>query len=308
MHLRPRITSAPLRLLLLVAMLASFGPAAALAVPTPGFLEEWTGNTSHGWGSGGSVISNPGTGGYLGAGDGYLQMQTTVPTGRLGTFSLGNEYLGDWVTPGITKVGVWLNDVGNDDPVEVHFSIGHAQINFWQYDIAFVPPHNQWAQYVVDLSSDANWTRTQGEGTFVDALASVDRVHWRHDLAPYVMEPDLIQADVGIDHMLMTDGVAGVLPPASVRAPVELSPPVPNPSRGPVSLVVRAPEPGTVRVEIVDAAGRSVRRATIGGASGLRVWLWDGRDDAGTLVAPGVYRARAVGSSGGTSRSLIRVQ
>lgn len=282
-------------------------PSVVAAAPTVGFLEEWSSTTTS-WGGGG-FPTNPGTGGFLGDGDGYLRIANSFP-GHLGSFSVGGEYVGDWMAAGITQVGVWLNDVDTDDPLEIHFLIGVAQSNIWQYNVGFLPPENAWGQFLVDLSSSVNWTRTQGTGTFTAALQNVDRVLWRHDLAPYVQTPDNIQADVGVDHMLLTNGSVGVgARPAMVHVPVELAPPSPNPSRGPVSVAMRTPDGSRVRIEVVDLAGRRIRSAQLPeGDAGLRVWLWDGCDDFGVRVPPGAYRVRAWGPSGGTSRSLVRVR
>ena len=87
---------------------------------------------------------------------------------------------------------MFLNDVNAQQPFEIHFSLGHAQVNFWQYDIGFVPPHNQWAEYVISLSSSLNWTQIIGTGSFANALMNVDRFHFRHDLAPYMQSPDAV--------------------------------------------------------------------------------------------------------------------
>jgi hypothetical protein len=70
-----------------------------------------------------------------------------------------------------------------------------------------------------------------------------------------------------------------------------------------------APRTGPVAIEIVDVAGRSVRRAQLADAgSSARIWLWDGLDDAGRRVPAGYYRVRAVGASGGMSRPIVRIE
>ncbi len=67
---------------------------------------------------------------------------------------------------------------------------------------------------------------------------------------------------------------------------------VPNPARG--ACAVRwSGGGGVVRVDVVDAAGRSVRRLASGWRpAGAQSLAWDGRDDGGVAVAPGVYFAR----------------
>lgn len=278
-----------------------------VAQPTLGFLQEWPGDTLHGWG-GGSPSVNPGTGGRLGAGDGYLRVSTTFPI-HLGTVCFCPEFAGDWRAAGITHVRLWLNDVDDDQALEIHLGIG-VEGNFWQYNTGFIPPENQWAEFDVDLSSASAFTRIIGSsGTFDAALQNVDRLLIRHDRAPFVQRPDSIQADVGIDGLLLTNVALDVSSTGPVaRRPVELAPPFPNPARGPVTFSFHSFDGGPVRLEVVDVSGRSVRRVELEAASaGPRLWLWDGRDGAGHLVPAGSYRVRAVGAVGGTSRPLIRL-
>lgn len=307
----PRLLASASGLVFLLSFLATgFAPPRALAAPTLGFVEEFPGTSTTTW-SGGSPFSNPGTGGYLGPGDGYLELANSA-AGSLGVRSFGDEYAGDWTAAGITQVRLWLNDVGATDTLEIHFSTGYGISNFWQYNVGFIPPLHAWAEFVVDVSSSANWTQIFGTGTFTAALDSVDRIHLRHDPPPFAVipgSPDPVAADVGIDHILLTNGLVSVGPPGAVAAhPVELAPPYPNPSRGPVSFLVRARDAGPITIQIVDVAGRSVRRVELADAgSNARTWLWDGRGDAGRRVPAGYYRVRASGASGGMSRPLMRV-
>jgi hypothetical protein len=300
----------------LVALALSAGTAAA--APVVGFIEEFPGTSTASW-SGGTPFSNPGTGGYLGAGDGYLELSQSVPSdfGVKAGEALGPEYVGNWTAAGITKVRVWMNDVGADDAFEMHFAIGNGDrfsptANFWQYNVFLHPPLHAWGMYDVDLTSGANWTQLLGTGTFANALTVVDRILIRHDLAPYLPlpnHPDFIAGDVGIDHLLLTNGLVGVEPPGPVAVhPVELAPPYPNPARGPVTVVVRSPDAGAIQIQVLDAAGRSVRRATLSDAgNGPRTWLWDGLDEGGRRAPAGLYRVRASGASGGMSRPVVRV-
>jgi hypothetical protein len=65
----------------------------------------------------------------------------------------------------------------------------------------------------------------------------------------------------------------------------------PNPAANEVRLALADPSAVTAAIEIYDAGGRLVRRLA-GGANGAGV-QWDGRDAGGTLLAPGLYYARA---------------
>jgi len=267
---------------LLVAALS--WAAAAAAAPTLGFIEDWPGTSTSSWGlTGGSATSNPGTGGVGGVGDGFLLVSNQIAA-PLGTFSSGSEYVGDWVAAGITHVIVFLNDVGNADPLEIHFSIGvEAAVgrNFWQYNVGFIPPLHAWREFDVNLTSAANFTQIHGTGTFASALTAVDRIHLRHDPNPPAIniQPDPIAADFGIDRLVLSNVPAGVTPGSRVATarPVQLARPWPNPSRGGVELALEAFESGPVHLR-------------------------------GRMVPPGSYRARAWGGSGGTSRPLVRIR
>jgi chitodextrinase len=83
----------------------------------------------------------------------------------------------------------------------------------------------------------------------------------------------------------------------------------PNPSRTgqSVCLPLQVPSggPGEAVIEIVDAGGRRIRRFTVQGAPSCGGGVtWDGRNDAGREVAPGVYRAWLVA---GDERRFVRL-
>jgi hypothetical protein len=293
-----------------LTLAASLTLASAVgAQPAVGFREEWSGGAGNtdGWG-GGSNYANPGTGGVGGDGDGYLVISTALP-GRLGGFASNLEYIGDWQVAGITQIRLWLNDVNGDDPIELHVSVGNGA-NLWQYNVGFNPPNGKWAEFVVDLTNPANFSHIVGLGTFTGALQDADRILIRHDLAPFVQTPDLVQGDVGVDHLLLTNGTVGVdRGGAAIARALVMSAPSPNPSRGEVRFSIETFEAGPIALDVLDIAGRRVRRAVVdAGGPGLRTWVWDGRDDAGRLTAPGAYRVRASGRSGGVTRAVVRVR
>ncbi len=282
--------------------------ATAIAQPTLGFREDFPAANGTGTWAGGAIVSNPGTGGLGGINDGYLVVARDFAA-QLGTVSTGPEYQGNWTTTGITQIRLWLTDHGSDEALEIHIGIGN-QSNFWQYNPGWLPPSGSWAVFVADLSSSANWTRIIGTtGTFTQALQLADRLNVRHDNSPYSQQPNPLIGDFGVDHIVLTNGTAGVDDNGPrAGSPIDLAPPFPNPSRGPVTLSIAQREAGPVKIEVVDVGGRRVRAAELASAgAGPRVWMWDGRDDRGARVAPGAYRVRATGPSGGTSRSLVRI-
>lgn len=67
-----------------------------------------------------------------------------------------------------------------------------------------------------------------------------------------------------------------------------------HPATDGAALRLRLPRAGAVRLALFDAAGRRVRTLDPGvRPAGEHVLRWDGRDDAGVRVAPGVYLAAA---------------
>lgn len=83
----------------------------------------------------------------------------------------------------------------------------------------------------------------------------------------------------------------------------------PNPSSGVTWIACSLTSASEARVWIHDAAGRRVRELFRGAAAaGAHRLLWDGRDDHGRLMPPGIYRARlrAGGREGGLT--LVRIR
>jgi hypothetical protein len=277
------------------------------AVPTLGFVERFPGTSTQGWASLQMTFSNLGTGGVGGEGDGYLRMSRST-LGHFGAVARGPEYVGDWRAAGITQLRLWLNDVESDEAFEVHVSVGYND-NLWQYDVGFIPPENAWAEFVVDLSSASGFSHIRDPfgRDFEEALQNGSLIHVRHDRPPFMQIPDSIAGLLGVDHVVLTDGLIGV-GGGGIREPVTLGAPAPNPSRGPVALTIGAATPQEIELTIVDPAGRVIRRARSAAGPVPRVWTWDGRDGAGRAVPAGAYRIRAVGPNGGVSRSLVRIR
>jgi hypothetical protein len=94
-------------------------------------------------------------------------------------------------------------------------------------------------------------------------------------------------------------------------ADVELEAPYPNPSRlwGPVYVpVLVAAPPRGARLYLLDAAGRGVRSIDLSTLPlGSRLVVWDGKNDAGRLCAPGVYSVYLAGHGPSQVVRLVRV-
>src|SRR5688572_27231116 len=144
--LRPlRATS--LTLVLCTAM--ALGLEQAGAAPSLGFQEEFApADTTAGFLSG-AQISNPGTGGRGGAGDGFLRIARSPFPGQLGAFNSGTDYAGNYIAAGVTRVVFWLNDVETNENFSIHLGIG-STVNFWQCNTGFSPPEGSWGAFSVD--------------------------------------------------------------------------------------------------------------------------------------------------------------
>lgn len=80
----------------------------------------------------------------------------------------------------------------------------------------------------------------------------------------------------------------------------------PNPLIDHASLFFELPRPASVDIQVFDAAGRHVCRVFRGAVSGGRhVMRWNGRDDAGRVVASGTYFVRLQGDGGSVSERLV---
>ena len=85
--------------------------------------------------------------------------------------------------------------------------------------------------------------------------------------------------------------------------------PVPNPSRGRVTVRWSIAKAGPVRLEVYDLSGRLIRRLLEGEhREGPGVVTWEGRTESGTPVDPGIYfvRMAAPGFAGTRRLMLIR--
>jgi hypothetical protein len=193
-----------------VVFVLSFS-AIALAAE-PGFVQDFNSGDTGGFSSF-ATLDPIASGGVGGDGDGYLRT-TRMFVGRLGAHSTSAPLSGDLAADGVTGYSFWLNDVGADDNIEVHFGIGRSFSNFWVTEQGFVPPNGQWAEFSVDVTSSDGWIQIQGAGSFEDALAISDRILFRHDTSPISMEPTQLVGDFGIDRITVLPAGDPNPPPA----------------------------------------------------------------------------------------------
>ena len=95
---------------------------------------------------------------------------------------------------------------------------------------------------------------------------------------------------------------------ASAAATFELQPAYPNPSRSPaaINIPLSVPSGGAgAELLVMDSGGRRVRRLAVG-VSGPQLVVWDGRNESGSWVAPGIYTAWLIGAGERRSIKLVR--
>jgi hypothetical protein len=112
---------------------------------------------------------------------------------------------------------------------------------------------------------------------------------------------------VTFDAVVTWGGTVGVVnPPVAARATLAVRS---NPAGGEQWLDLSSPREGEQSLVIFDTAGRAVRHLAQGRyPSGSRAVRWDGRDDAGRAVPPGVYLARYNAAGRSARASLVRLR
>jgi len=86
--------------------------------------------------------------------------------------------------------------------------------------------------------------------------------------------------------------------------------PNPSPVGGNVTIPVTIPQAGagSAVIDIIDSGGHRVRRIDLAGlGTGVQSVVWDGRNDAARVVAPGVYRAWLIAGNTRQTVRLVRV-
>lgn len=92
----------------------------------------------------------------------------------------------------------------------------------------------------------------------------------------------------------------------SIDAAFQLA--TPNPFHDVTRLSYELPRSGRLRIDVVDASGRFLRQLFAGDATaGIGSVSWDGRDERGRDVVPGVYFCRLQAEAGNRSWVLVKL-
>jgi hypothetical protein len=163
-----------------------------------------------------------------------------------------------------------------------------------------------------DLAGYAIYRRLSGTGPFVALTGSlVTGVQYVDTTVPPGTETVWYQLSASDDsgNESARSAIVSVSLVAEVTA-WTMEPGYPNPSGTGASVTMPMVVPsggGDARLEIVNRAGQRVRRVALGTLPpGPALAQWDGRNDAGREVAPGVYTAWLIAGSSRVSVRLVR--
>ncbi len=105
---------------------------------------------------------------------------------------------------------------------------------------------------------------------------------------------------------VITRPVSGAPAPAAPALALRAHP---NPARDAVTFALALPARGEARVSVFAVDGRHVRTLVAGALpAGAHAVPWDGRDDAGRAVPPGLYLCRAAAGGATAQATVVRVR
>jgi uncharacterized protein YkwD len=152
----------------------------------------------------------------------------------------------------------------------------------WAQEMRFRNEDGAWSGWL-PYASDVSWTLSAGNG--------VKTVNAELKSGTTVLAAS--------DQVVLNGPVTAVPDGAASPAGPVLHAAVPNPFTGSTRIAYELAEPGAVRLEVVDLAGRRVAvLANSETPAGRHEVSWDGRTDAGVRAARGIYFARLVTAGG----------
>lgn len=175
------------------------------------FVQTWSSGTLAGWFSQ-AQLSNPGTGGVDGAGDGFLLIERTPDdfAGPLGVHARDDAevqaFLGDYVAAGAVSVTGWFKNFG-DTPIEVHVGIAGGQFGggsrYMSVPGIALPVGGGWVEGTFMISgNDLQWIGFGDPTETVEQLMThVGGLVFRHDDSPIESMPPQYVGAFGIDNV-----------------------------------------------------------------------------------------------------------
>lgn len=183
-------------------------------------------------------------------------------------------------------------------------------------------------RYIASFNNGPGAVSLVGTGTYeIDTAASTQRMtldldvwgqpeHFDSGVVPVAVAFPQIHVACAVHGFACMDSVILVdaVPLQQVAVPptvphVGLLATLPDPFVNSTHIWLDLGQPGTASLRIVDAAGRAVRALASGASFGVgpRSIAWDGRNDQGQEVAPGVYWAVLRWGSGVDRRRLVKL-
>lgn len=162
------------------------------------------------------------------------------------------------------------------------------------------------AAYVFDATSGTQLAKLQAsDGVAGDHFSYSLSLSGTTAVVGAYSDDNNMGVDAGAAYVFSLDPLVTATPPATKRS-VQLHPNVPNPFNPTTRIVFDLPEPSSVRLEIVDVAGRLVMTLVDEWRSAERhEVIWNGTDSHGSSVSTGVYLCRLVTDAGTVSRSMV---
>ena len=174
--------------------------------------------------------------------------------------------------------------------------------------------------FSVDVSTDggSSWTNLETVTFGTDSWAQVQIPLAGLVVPSSTMQLRFVASDFGadtfveggVDDVAFTAGATAAPTVAGSVRTLALTAPTPNPFSSSARLSFDLPRSGPVTLAVHDVAGRRV--ATLVAAkllgAGHHTAQWDGRDDTGSTVSPGVYFARLETAEGTISRKVTFVR
>ncbi len=238
-----------------------------------------------------SALTNPASGRYASDAVGALE---TVPSGvaieRLRHDPLTGDLLADvYVTPMQSVIAPLLVSAVPGDAVTLRWDV-RPSAGAVRVDVSLVRRDGGVRRLASAVPNTGTWT-------------------WLADETGEGLRLRVTTFDARGDSGASASGPVDVRAPAVPHPALALAPPRPQPARGAVTLTWSLPAPARVRLEIADVSGRRVRVLVDGprdagdGEAG-----WDGRDERGARVRPGVYLVRFEADGARRERRIVWIE
>jgi hypothetical protein len=193
----------PAGILATAALAVSMGAGSVLATPLPAQLNDFETGTTQGWTNGGGATdpSNVTTGGPGGANDNFLRISARGGSGagsRLTSFNRTSQWIGNYVTAGVTSVEMDLKNLGTT-PLVIRIGLQETAGTRFSSTTPFnLPADGLWHHAAFPINA-TSLTRT-GSTPAATALTRINELRIMHSVSADFMG-DPIASSVGVDNI-----------------------------------------------------------------------------------------------------------